>query len=140
MPEVKEEEFKEVNWKYIYKDVTENIPCNMPEPRGNPVIILMFTDATFAGDLVTRRSQSGILIFINCAPITWYSKRQNTVETSTFGSEFFALRVGYKMNDGLRYKLLMMGVPIKGPTNIYCDNEAVVSRQLLAIQVYQNQR
>ena len=60
------------------------------------MIISMFTDAAFAGDLVTRRSQSGILIFLNQAPITWYSKRQNTVEASTFGSEFIALRVGCK--------------------------------------------
>ena len=104
----------------------------MPETRENPVIISMFTDATLAGDLVTRRSQTGILIFINRAPITWYSKRQNTVEASTFGSEFIALRVGCEMNDGLRYKLRMMGVPIKGPTNVYCDNEAVVSNSSLA--------
>ena len=56
MPKVKEEQFKEVDWKHPYGDVIEDIPCNMPEPRGNPVIISMFTDATFAGDLVTRRS------------------------------------------------------------------------------------
>ena len=84
LPKVKEEQFKEVNWKNIYGYVTEDIPTNMPEARGNDVIISMFTDAAFAGDLVTRRSQSGILIFINRAPITWYSKRQNTVEASTF--------------------------------------------------------
>ena len=59
----------------FYGDVTEDLPCNMPEPRENSVIISIFTDAAFAGDLVTRRSQSGILIFINCAPITWYSKQ-----------------------------------------------------------------
>ena len=132
LPKVNEEQFKEVNWKNTYGDVTEDLPTNMPEARGNAVIISMFTDAAFAGDLVTRRSQSGILIFINRAPITWYSKRQNTVEASTFGSEFIALRVGCEMNDGLRYKLRMMGVPLKGPTNVYCDNEAVVSNSSLA--------
>ena len=92
MPKVKEEQFKEVNWKSTYGEVTEDIPCNMPEPRGNPVMISMFTDAAFAGDLVTRRSQSGILVFINRAPTTWYSKIQNTVEASTFRSEFIAFK------------------------------------------------
>ena len=105
LPKVNEEQFKEVNWKNAYGDVTEDLPTNMPEARGNAVIISMFTDAAFAGDLVTRRSQSGILIFINRAPITWYSKRQNTVEASTFGSEFIALRVVCEMNDGPQYKL-----------------------------------
>ena len=44
------------------------------------------------------------------------------VETSRFGSEFIALKVGCKMNGGLRYKLQMMEVLIIGPTNVYCDN------------------
>ena len=63
----------------------------MPEPREKQVSITMFCDANHAGDMVTRRSQSGILLYVNGAPITWYSKRQNTVESSTFGSEFIAL-------------------------------------------------
>ena len=54
------------------------------------------------------------------------------VEASTFGSEFIALRVDYEMNDGLTYKLGMMGVPIKVPINVYCDNEAVVSNSSMA--------
>ena len=56
----------------------------------------------------------------------WFSKRQNTVETSTFGSEIVALRIAVEMIEGLRYKLRMMGVPIDGPTNVFCDNESVV--------------
>ena len=71
MLKVKEEQFKEVDWKHIYGDVTDDILCNMPEPRGNPVIISMFSDAAFTGDLLTRRSQLGILLFINRVSVTW---------------------------------------------------------------------
>ena len=39
----------------------------------------------------------GILIFVNRAPIIWYSKHQNTVETSTFGSEFVAMWIAVKL-------------------------------------------
>jgi hypothetical protein len=74
---------------------------------------------------VTRRSQTGILLFLNRAPIIWYSKRQNTVETSTFGSEFVAMRIAVELIEALRYKLRMFGVPLDGPTNVFCDNEAV---------------
>ena len=35
LPKVKQELFKEVDWKHMYRDVTEDFPCNMPEPRGN---------------------------------------------------------------------------------------------------------
>ena len=54
------------------------------------------------------------------------------MEASTFGSEFVALRVGCEMNDCLLYKLRMMEVPDEGPTNVYCDNQAVVSNSSLA--------
>ena len=66
------------------------------------------------------------MIYINRAPILWYSKRQNTVETSTFGSEFIAAKTAVEMVEGLRYKLRMMGVEVDGPTSVFCDNEAVV--------------
>jgi hypothetical protein len=57
----------------------------------------------------------------------WYSKRQNTVESSTFGSEFVVMRVAIEMIEGLvRYKLRMMGIRIDGLTNVFCDNAAVV--------------
>jgi len=56
----------------------------------------------------------------------WYSKRQNTVETSTFGSEIVALKIAVEMVEGLRYKLRMMGIQVDGPTNVFCDNESVV--------------
>jgi hypothetical protein len=86
-----------------------------------------FVDADHAGCRVTRHSHTGILIFVNRAPILWYSKRQNTVETSTFGSEFIAAKTAVEMVEGLRYKLRMMGVQVDGPTNLFCDNESVVS-------------
>ena len=83
-------------------------------------------DADHAGNKVARRSHTGILICLNSAPIDWYSKRQNTVESSSFGSEFIALRVATEKIEALRYKLRMMGIPLDGPANVFCDNESVV--------------
>ena len=67
---------------------------------------------------------------MNRAPIIWYSKRQNTVETSTFGSEFVALKISVELIEALRYKLRMFGIPIDGPTNVVCDNEAVTKNTI----------
>jgi hypothetical protein len=103
----------------------------MPKPLGNPVKIHCFADADHAGNLATRRSHTGILIFMNMSPIIWYSKRQNTVESSTFGSEFVALRTAVELIIGLRYKLRMFGVPIEGPANVCCDNQGVVYNSTL---------
>ena len=75
---------------------------------------------------LSRRSTTGILIFVNGTPIRWYSKWQNTVESSTYGSEFVALRIATEMLLALRTSLRMLGVPINGPADVFCDNNSVV--------------
>ena len=125
-PIVNEARFKKCDWVEFYPDAKEAIPRNAPKPRGKTVTIDCYVDADHAGCRMTRRSHTGVLIFCNRAPILWHSKRQNTVETSTFGSEFIAMRTAVEMIEGLRYKLRMFGVPIDSPANVYCDNEAVV--------------
>jgi hypothetical protein len=127
IPFIDERRFKDVSWKDFYGDVMEALPPNMPQPRGNKMNMTTFVDSDHAGNLATRRSQTGILIFLNKAPVVWFSKRQNTVESSTFGSEFVAMRVAVEMVEGLRYKLRMFGIPIDGPTDILCDNQSVVT-------------
>jgi hypothetical protein len=57
----------------------------------------------------------------------WYSKKQNTVESASFGSEFIALRIATDMIEGMRYKLRMFGIEINGPANVFCDNKSVVT-------------
>jgi hypothetical protein len=119
-------------WEQFYPDIQgETIPYDQPEARGSPVQINMFCDAAHATCHVTRRSTTGIILFINGAPIIWYSKRQNTIETSTFGSEFVALKIAVELNEALRYKLRMMGVSLDGPTNGFCDNQSVVTNAII---------
>ena len=116
---------KRKKMRSIYRDAKEEIPPNAPPPRGKAVQLNVYVDADHAGNKVTRRSQTGILIFLNMAPISWYSKKQNTVESSTFGSEMIALKIATEKIIGLRYKLRMMGVPLDGPANVFCDNDSV---------------
>lgn len=120
------DKFVDVDWSDFYPDAIEPIPSNAPESRGPEVQVNCFVDADHAGNRVTRRSHTGVLIYCNKAPICWYSKRQNTVETSTFGSEFVALKIATELIQGLRYKLRMMGVALDGPANVFCDNNSVV--------------
>jgi len=76
--------------------------------------------------VVTRRSHSGVLGFVNSAPIVSYSKKQNTVEASTYGAELVALRICRDIVVALRLKLRSIGVPLDGPTTVLCDNNGVV--------------
>ena len=126
LPYVDEGRFEECDWSEFYPDAAEAIPKDAPEARGKAVSMFCFCDDDHAGCKQTRKSHTGVIIFINRAPILWYSKRQNTVETSTFGSEIVALRIAIEMIKGLRYKLRMMGVPIEGACKMFCDNDSVV--------------
>ena len=110
----------------IYPDVEIEEPPGIPEPRGASIQITIFVDANHAGNQKTRRSQTGILVYANMTPILWISKRQNTVESSTFGSEFLALKHACELVKGFIYKLKMLGIEIDGPVRILCDNQSVV--------------
>ena len=86
----------------MYPDSVEYLHPNSLPPRGNPVEVNCFVFIDRSGDNVTRRLQTGILLYFNSAPIIWYSNCQNTVEISNFGSEFFALRLSSKQIISLR--------------------------------------
>ena len=62
----------------------------MPEPLGEAVVTTTTMDAILNHCLATGKSLSGCLHFVNKTPLDWYSKKQPTVETTTYGSEFVA--------------------------------------------------
>ena len=103
----------------------------MPAPLGNTLDITCFVDSDHAGNVVTWRSHTRIIVFLNNAAVIWFSKKQNTVESSSFGSEFVALRIARDLIMGLWYKLRMFGVPIVGPASVLCDNHGVVKNTSL---------
>jgi hypothetical protein len=64
----------EVNWQEQYPGAKEELPSDMPIPQGKSVCITAYVDADHAHDQITRRSVTGILLFINNTPVKWYSK------------------------------------------------------------------
>ncbi|KAL7533508.1 hypothetical protein ACHAWF_004526, partial [Thalassiosira exigua] len=113
-------------WAEFYGDVVKEDPPGMPEPLGQPVEIFAFCDSDHASNVVTRRSHSGIFLFAQNALIRSFSKKQNTVEASTYGAELVAMRIARDMIVELRLKLKSIGVPMVGPANVFCDNQGVV--------------
>ena len=97
-----------------YRGAKEELHTDFPKARGRAVEVTAFADASHASEKNTRQSHTGYIIFINRAPIIWYSKRQATVESSTFGSEFIALKTCVKHIIALRFKYRMFGIPIDG--------------------------
>ena len=76
--------------------------------------------------MVTGKSVTGILHMLNGTPIDWYSKKQATVETATYGSEFVAARTCVEQIIDLRQTLRYLGVPIREKSYMFGDNKSVV--------------
>ena len=88
-------------------------------------------DANLHHDHVTGRTLTGILHFVNATPINWYSKRQATVETDTYGSEFVAARIAVDQIIDLRNTLRYLGVPIRDKSYLFRDNKSVLDSSTL---------
>ena len=132
-PEVNQGSFASVDkdWTDFYGDVVEDSLPGMPEPLGKSVHTTCFVDADHAGNVVTHRSHTGVLIYVMNAPIIWFYKNHNTVERSTFGWEFVAMMIARYLIVALRYKLHMFGVPLDGHTDTMCNNQGVVKNTSL---------
>ena len=99
----------------------------MPKPLGHGFNICCFVGADHAGESLTRRSQTGFIVMLNNASIYWHSKKQTSVETSTFGSEMMAMKQSADYIWGFRYKLRMFGIPVEEPSYMYSDNHSVLA-------------
>ena len=91
-PSIDERRFKKYNWYNFYRSEKEAIPLDCPEPLGNLISTHCFVDDELSGNFISRRIQTGVLIFCNRGPVICHSKRHNSVETSKFGSEMMALK------------------------------------------------
>ena len=103
------------------------IPKDAPKPLGKAVTTVTYTNANLYHDMLTGRSVTGILHFCNQTLVDWYSKRQATVETATFGSEFTAARISVDQIIDMRTTLRYLGVPVNTKSFMFGDNQAVVT-------------
>jgi len=118
------------DWTDIYGDTEELKPTDAPEPLGHFVTLTHYVDANLMHDIVTGRSVTGILHLINKTPFDWYSKKQATVETATYGSEFVAARICVEQIIELRNILRYLGVPIRQKSYMFGDNQSVVNSSM----------
>ena len=86
----------------------------------------MFVDDKHAGNVVTRQSNNGIIVFIQTAPIIWFSKKNITVKAGKFGRDLLAFRICKDLIFALRYKLRVFGVRLDAPAYVFYDNLGVM--------------
>jgi hypothetical protein len=114
----------------VYGTLEEDKPRDAPEPLGQYVTLTHYVDANLMHDVTTGRSVTGILHLLNKTPIDWFSKKQATVETATYGSEFVAARTCVEQIIDLRNTLRYLGVPIRDKSYLFGDNKSVVDSSM----------
>ncbi len=110
----------------VYEDCKDRMPTNLPKMLGNSVVTTTYVDANLLHCQVTGRSSTGILHIVNGTPIDWYSKRQSTVESATYGSEFVAARVATDQVIDLQLTLAYLGIKVIRSV-MFGDNQSVVT-------------
>lgn len=85
---------------------------------GKSVTMMVFVDTLHSANKLTRRSHTGFIIFINRAPILWYSKRQAMVKSSAFLAEVIAMKACVEAIEALCFQLAIFGVAIDEVTKI----------------------
>jgi hypothetical protein len=81
-------------------------------------------------NLITGRSVAGVLHMLNKTPVDWHSKKQSTVETATYGSEFSSARTCVEQILDLRITLRYLGVPLRKLSYMFGDNDSVVNSSM----------
>ena len=84
-----------------------------------------YSDADWANDLETRKSTTGYLVTLNSNPISWNSRRQATVATSTAEAEYMAM---YEtVREILWIQKLLTDLSFKNNSvKIFCDNQSAI--------------
>ena len=121
----------EYDWeRTAYAGAQELLPKDAPEPLGNPVTTTTYFDANLYHDMLSGRSVTGILHFLNKTPVEWYTKKQSSNATATYTSEFHAGRTATEQVIDFRLTLRYLGVPIKD-SYLFGDNKSMIDSSTL---------
>jgi hypothetical protein len=116
--------------RYLVGTQDLGISFAVPDPSVNPVLY-GYSDSDFAADLNNRRSTSGFVFLLNGGPISWKSKQQSLVTSSTHDAEYVGLANASYEIAWLR-KIMLAILPdyteSQMPANtLYCDNQGAIA-------------
>ena len=123
---------QDFDWTYsVYGDVQEILPDDMADPLGKAVTTTTTMDANLNHCLATGKSLTGCLHFVKKTPVDWYSKKQATVGTATYGLEFVVAKTATEQIMDIRQTLRYLGAPIGAKSFLFGDNRSVVTSATL---------
>ncbi|KAM1098076.1 hypothetical protein ACFX19_015649 [Malus domestica] len=96
-----------------------------------------FSDADCVGDPNDRRSTTGLVVYLGSSPISWSSKKQNTVSKSSTEAEYRALSSTAAEIDWITQLLKFIQIDVSCPMTLFYDNLSAIA---LAYNLVMHQR
>ena len=95
-------------------------------PKGTGFDLVGYTNSDFAGCRIDRKSTSGTCQFLGRRLVSWYSKKQHSVLTSTAEAEYITAgscctQIIWMRNQFRDYGLVLNKIPI------FCDNTSAIA-------------
>jgi len=113
-----------------YPEASEEMDPGFLPSFGPIMKTIILVDSDHAHDKKTRRSLTGLIVFVGSTPVLWLNKRQGSIASSTYAAEFSALRTATEEAQSIWYMLRCLGchIPSDGscPTKIFGDNLSVI--------------
>jgi len=94
---------------------------------GTDLNLFAFSDADWAGDLDSRRSTTGYVVYAAGGPIAWQSKLQTTVAVSTMEAEYMAAFGAIQELIWLKGVLREIGIHLVDPITLHMDAKSAIA-------------
>lgn len=105
---------------------TQEYQLRLASDRSKNLELVGYSDADWAGDTTDRKSTSGFVFQIGDASVSWASRKQACVTTSTMEAEYVALSEAAQETTWLRRLLAELGYTQRQPTIINEDNRGCI--------------
>ena len=117
--------------KDLYRDIkhvldTENKELEIWPTKNKRVTVMAMCDSDNSGDLDTRKSVTGYLVFINGSLVAWRSRGQKTVSLSSCESEYYAMAEVAQELLYIKQILEFLHVEVELPMIVKCDNQGAI--------------
>jgi len=124
--------------KHLMRWVATTVSMPLILRGGYDMGVQVFTDASHASDVDSRRSLLGIVIKICGNTCLWVVFYSSMVAHSSCESEILSLDKGATLAMLVKYMIEVMGRPVQGPITIFVDNQAAIDIGSNPVQASRN--
>ena len=124
--------------KHLLRYLKGTVNLGLTYQAGFPLFYQIFTDASHASCLDTRRSILSVAVKLGGMLVYWKKPFSSIVSHSSTESELYALDLGATIGQCLRWLIESMGGPIQGVIQIFVDNQGTITISSNPIQAGRN--